>query len=507
MTAGRIINADVLAGLRSLRADFAHCIVTSPPYWGLRVYAGVEPTMWGDGEQCCLGSEPMPELFVAHMVEVFAECYRVLRPDGCLWLNIGDNYAQDKKWGGATGGKHAQGLHGTTGIGRNRTNTGLAGGNLVGMPWRVALALQLSGWHLRAECQWFKPAPMPSSVNGVRWERCMVATERLPRSEGWKGGASEGKPHNGYAADSKQFATATTEPCPGCHKCRDSDGYILVRGSWRPTVSHEPIYLLTKGPRYFADRDAVATELADATIGREHYTRNNGKARPGAISHDHESNSNPAGANLRSVWRMHSGKRKYEFCFACKRLYVGGEVKRGMTKRPCACGAKAWVQHFAAFPVELPLRCIKASCSEAGCCAECGAQWARVVGTEYFKHRPSAGNDPRSRGEDRFTEANGTSGFRGNNLRLVSTTLGFRPTCQCRADKARPVVIDPFSGTGTSGIAAMMHDCDFIGIEASPQYAALSEARIEHWREFVPDRQPVKKQPKPMPDQPRLFTE
>jgi hypothetical protein len=235
----------------------------------------------------------------------------------------------------------------------------------------------------------------------------------------------------------------------------------------------------------------VATELADATTNREHYTRNNGKARPGAISHDHESNSNPAGANLRTVWRMHSGKRKYEFCFACKRLYVGGEVKRGMTKHPCACGAKAWVQHFAAFPVDLPLRCIKASCSEAGCCESCGAQFARVVDVDRSHESGSgkSGTAPFGKNGHRLQGGGETRDVR-NGPCVASVTIGFRPTCNCRTHVAAPVVLDPFVGTGTTGIAAMMHGCSFMGIEASPQYAALSEARIENWREFVPKAKP-----------------
>ena len=130
-----------------------HCVVTSPPYWGLRDY-GI------DGQ---LGLEKTPEEYVGKMVEIFREVRRVLRSDGNLWLNLGDSYANDWKWGGATGGKHAKDLHGTQ-VGRARRQTGLKPKDLVGIPWRVAFALQADGWYLRSDIIWHKPNPMPESV-------------------------------------------------------------------------------------------------------------------------------------------------------------------------------------------------------------------------------------------------------------------------------------------------------------------------------------------------------
>jgi hypothetical protein len=83
---------DALAVLRSMPADSVHTCVTSPPYWGLRDY-GLPPTEWADGWVGCLGLEPTPEMYTAHLVEVLEEVRRVLRPDGTLWLNLGDSYA------------------------------------------------------------------------------------------------------------------------------------------------------------------------------------------------------------------------------------------------------------------------------------------------------------------------------------------------------------------------------------------------------------------------------
>lgn len=150
----RIINADVMAGLAQLDEESVHCVVTSPPYWGLRDYGvpgqiGLEPTL---GEH------------IAKLVEVFREVRRVLRKDGTLWLNYGDAYANDGKWGGATSGKHVAGLHGATGVGRTKRVTGLKPKDLLMMPERLAIALQDDGWYVRARIIWHKPNPMPESV-------------------------------------------------------------------------------------------------------------------------------------------------------------------------------------------------------------------------------------------------------------------------------------------------------------------------------------------------------
>jgi DNA modification methylase len=151
--------------LRTLPAQSVQCCITSPPYYGLRDYQM-------DGQ---LGLEDTPSAYVARMVEGFREVRRVLADDGTLWLNLGDSYANDDKWGGSTGGKHVAALHGKTSLGRGRTTTGLAPKNLIGIPWRVAFALQDDGWVLRQDIIWHKPNPMPESVT----DRCTKAHEYL----------------------------------------------------------------------------------------------------------------------------------------------------------------------------------------------------------------------------------------------------------------------------------------------------------------------------------------
>jgi DNA modification methylase len=148
-----IHTGDSLAVLQTLPAASVQCCVTSPPYWGLRDYGH-------DGQ---IGLEETPDQYVARLVAVFAEVRRVLADDGVLWLNLGDSYAATTK--------------GSSGTGKNATNKGtiiadrswklppgIKPKNLVGIPWRVAFALQADGWYLRSDTIWHKPNPMPESV-------------------------------------------------------------------------------------------------------------------------------------------------------------------------------------------------------------------------------------------------------------------------------------------------------------------------------------------------------
>ena len=196
-----ILIGDARERLKELPAGSARTCVTSPPYFGLRDY-GV------DGQ---MGLEETPDTYVAEMVALFREVWRVLADDGTLWLNLGDSYAGG---GGGnynkTGVSQAGGQH-ITNV-RNRPewleNAGVKPKDLIGIPWRVALALQQDGWYLRSDIIWHKPNPMPESV-------------------------------------------------------RD-----------RPTKSHEYVFLLTKSPKYYYDHVAVKVEASSATIERNKHKYN-----------------------------------------------------------------------------------------------------------------------------------------------------------------------------------------------------------------------------------------
>lgn len=198
MAVARILVGDVRHRLADLPDCSIQTCVTSPPYWGLRDYGH-------DGQ---IGLEQTPDEYVAELVEVFREVRRVLADDGTLWLNLGDSYATQ---GGAHGGR----VDNQTGVGAKaahlsgagdkearRPPAGLKPKDLIGIPWRVAFALQSDGWWLRQDIIWAKPNPMPESVT----DRCTKAHEyvfllsksaryfydiepiREPVSEHWKHG-------------------------------------------------------------------------------------------------------------------------------------------------------------------------------------------------------------------------------------------------------------------------------------------------------------------------------
>ena len=138
-----------------LADESVHCVVTSPPYWGLRDY--------GIGDQ--LGLEATIDEYVANMVAVFREVKRVLRSDGVCWINLGDSYSGDKSGGRNDTDKMYPGSpDGLRAKGKLAISSGLKPKDLCGVPWRVAFALQADGWWLRSDCIWAKPNPMPESV-------------------------------------------------------------------------------------------------------------------------------------------------------------------------------------------------------------------------------------------------------------------------------------------------------------------------------------------------------
>ncbi len=155
--------------LKTLPDESVHCCVTSPPYYGLRDY-GI------DGQ---LGLEASPLLYVERLVNIFRQVKRVLRSDGTLWLNLGDSYATGKA--GRTDTQSRALIDGSARVGagaiiqRSKPPDGLKSKDLLGIPWRVAFALQDDGWYLRQDIIWAKPNPMPESVK----DRCTKSHEYI----------------------------------------------------------------------------------------------------------------------------------------------------------------------------------------------------------------------------------------------------------------------------------------------------------------------------------------
>jgi DNA modification methylase len=157
-----ILQGDVIERLQDIEDNTIQCVVTSPPYWGLRDY----------GEDDQLGLEETPEEYVENMVKVFREVRRTLKDDGTLWLNLGDSYS--------SGGRSTttnQTLRGNNdyGVTRPKPSENIKPKDLIGIPWRVAFALQQDGWYLRQDIIWHKPNPMPESVT----DRCTKSHEYI----------------------------------------------------------------------------------------------------------------------------------------------------------------------------------------------------------------------------------------------------------------------------------------------------------------------------------------
>jgi DNA modification methylase len=435
-----ILQGHVLEVLRTLPLESVHCVVTSPPYWGLRTY-GTEPQVWGGSPQCVhswetavipsgngqtthpmvaqtlngpsatrsprtsttcrdcgawqgeLGLEPTPELYVDHLADVFDEVRRTLRSDGTLWLNMGDTYCThpsglsgEKRWKASTleirdrtGAEQAGSI--------DKRTPNLKEKDLIGIPWKVAFELQRRGWWLRSDCIWAKRNPMPEPV-------------------------------------------------------RD-----------RPTRSHEYVFLLAKSRRYFYDAEAVREPLRESSLRRLRHHLPNPVDNP-AYQSKHPrgdfrrfpmlANTDPAGRSLRSVWQI------------ATQPYPGA--------------------HFATFPEALPAVCIRAGTSEHGACAKCGTPWVHRVRAEGG----GIGHDWHPNKSLAFGRGQGIAapGIHDGTYRRID--LGFRKVCQCESQRVVPcLVLDPFMGSGTVLAVALRLGRRSIGIDLNPGYAALARERIE----------------------------
>jgi DNA modification methylase len=159
----KILQGNCLETLSSLEEKSVNTCVTSPPYWGLRDY--------GNGDQ--LGQEETPEQFTENLVKLFREVRRVLRDDGTVWLNLGDSYNGS---GGQGTKPNIMSKEAAEGRGGKAIKVnGIKPKDLIGIPWRVAFALQADGWYLRQDIIWSKPNPMPESVT----DRCTKAHEYI----------------------------------------------------------------------------------------------------------------------------------------------------------------------------------------------------------------------------------------------------------------------------------------------------------------------------------------
>lgn len=355
---------DILA---TLPDQSVQCVVTSPPYFGLRKYA-IEANHAGHE----LGSEPSVGEYIANLVAVFSEVHRVLRDDGACWVNLGDSYAGSRC--GPQGGSGDLGGRTTTaaGIVFAAPQVDVPNKSLIGVPWRFAFAMLDAGWILREEVIWHKPSAMPASVKD------------------------------------------------------------------RPTTAHESIFLFTKRPKYFYDHVAARepcspkTATVKTTPRKGAGTESTGE-KLNKWMEENGGRYNPLTRNWRSVWTI------------AARPFKGA--------------------HFATFPPELPRRCIVAATSEHGCCPACGAPYRRLAEKQTItRPRPNSHTA-------RHAAGNGVNATPNDVAGVDWVTTGWAPGCQCPPAPPVPcTVLDPFGGSGTTGMVAAQLGRRAILIELSQQY-------------------------------------
>ncbi len=428
-----VLQGSVFDVLPTLEPGSVDVCLTSPPYWKLRSYLPAGHPL----KPLELGSEATPAEFVANLVRVFDLVKVALADHGVVWCNIGDTYSAYNANRGVSRGKLEGRRNGAHAEAESGLPGGIDAGNLCLIPQRLAIALQDAGWIVRSVVVWAKPAPMPQSVQGWRWTRCRVKVKAGWTKETHPGIVAGNISQSGGVATGKRDGIAQWSDCPGCPKCEPNGGLVLRRGSWRPTSAWEPILLLAKSEKYFCDGESVKTAPAPATVSRDLYSRVlDDPDEQFAVRHDHETLC-VSGANARDVqsWAAEPLKEK----------------------------------HYAAFPGALVAWCLRAGTSARGYCPACSAPWVRVLETQEVGDNHGKRDDPHPNGSLTMCPPGAAS---------TSKTLDWRPSCACIGGDTftpRPaLVLDPFCGSGRTGINARRLGLDFTGIELSPEYAELA---------------------------------
>ena len=419
----RLYQGDALEQLRGLPDGCVNMIATSPPFYGLRDYGtgtweggdpecdhmdtafnaipqnregretpggrgGSFPTTERQFGKVCgkcgarrvdrqIGLEETPDQWVTSLVAVFRECRRVLADHGTLWVEIGDSYM-------------------ATPTGNRGTKSALHGAQ-TSDKYKETLDRYTDAKLNR------QPVPEGLKQKDLLGQPWMLAFAL--RADGW------------YLRS--EIIWARPNPMP--ESVTD-----------RPTKSHSTIFLLSKGPRYFFDQDAIREPYkydgrkvleinGTSDAAHENYANREGKTRwPGGVD---------GGANARSVWTIPTEPTPFA--------------------------------HFATWPRKLVARMIQAGTSECGCCPECGAPWVRKTERAIDTSRPLA------------RQKNG----QGTNAR-TSTTLGWSPSCAHQHQPVPCTVLDPFAGSGTTLLVARNHQRHAIGIELNADYCRIAANRL-----------------------------
>lgn len=432
-----LYQGDSSAVLQALPDRSVHCAITSPPYFNLRSYLSADHADKGKE----IGLEASPAAHLDALLRVFSECWRVLRDDGVLLINYGDSYAQGASGSGqsnseATAENFLPGFrNGRSYVGqKNPGCTFLPAKNLLGMPWRLAFALQESGWILRSCLPWFKANPLPESVS----DRATVAHEYVflltKRGRYW------------YDADAVRLGSTASNESLNRYRYGKSAGIKWVdaqdgakvdfcSGKGKAWPSSRSFRTSDAYPLALADQlEAVDAEIERLSLLRCHLEKL-GEAR-GLLT---DTDGEPLALNLVS------------------------EPSREA--------------HFAAFGTNL-VKPLLLSCCPETVCAVCGAGYVRAVSI-------SSSYDGQRAGQEVYTgQAYGDrpqSAPRGAKKNFGEThreDRGFSASCGCNAGTAPGVVLDPFMGTGTVAYVARALGRRAIGIELSSEYLEIARRRL-----------------------------
>jgi len=483
----KILVGDCRQTLKLVPDQSVHCVITSPPYWGLRSYhlnewTGGDPDCKHEGKpvggrggsndydrpsrnhgktkpECkhCdavqisvaggIGMEPTWDEHLGNLLEVFDEVWRVMRNDGTLWLNYGDAY-----WGGkgaSSSTKEAYERRESDTLNKSYQHVNEFGGtrpldrrdqiwkpkDLVMMPARIAIALQEHG------CADLKAVRildevMQSLIDHYRGDES-IPDKVLNTLDMLHKEYTEAKGNSWYLRSEIVWAKKNSMP----ESVKD-----------RPTSSHEKIYLFAKQPKYFYDHVAVRTSMSDASLARLNQpTFESQKGGPkdsktGNRSHrrtlenlKRREESGSGGSNLKNVWHLPTRPFKEA--------------------------------HFATFPTDLVEPCIKAGTSGHGVCSDCSVPYTRdveysggTIGKSWHDH-----SDDLGKGQD---APHSLADYK-------IETKGWKSSCECKGEIQPAVVLDPFGGAGTVSLVAERLRRDSIICEISAEYAEIARKRIE----------------------------
>lgn len=454
---------DVLKRLHELPDESVHCVVTSPPYWKLRDY-GVEPIVWDGIVECAhkwIGVMRQAERYTGkkkwqHLATIRQAMNRVganSTLEGGLNTQIEDKAAQIKirdvdpnAWG------HPK-----------KEDTAFC--SLCGA-WRGCLGLEPTPeLYVQHIVQIFREVKRVLRKDGTLWLN--LGDSYFASGQGFGDTKTTNKNHNGSRQRQKpEWPDCGLKPKDlvgipwRCAFALQADGWYLRSDIiWskpnpmpesvtdRPTGAHEYLFLLSKSRQYFFDQEAVrevATSTDNSVRDRDNTKLNNPPGRTrmnGLVTNGYHYR------NVRSVWNI--------------------------ATQPFS-GA-----HFATFPEKLVRRCVLAGTSEKGVCGECGAAWVRVIERSRGLERDRTADE----GLPGHMSGHGKSQLSGrlhaqwkteNSDRLA----GWQPSCKCAAPAIPATVLDPFSGSGTTGVMANKLGRNFIGIELNPQYVKMAERRL-----------------------------